>query len=250
VLVGGNLTFNMQITNAGPDYAQNATIEDRIPKGTSFQAVTAPAGWTCQKLAVNGSGGTLRCTNPSMAPGTANISLVVRVITSVDLGAGVQNTARVFSAAVDPNAADNAASTSTAVWVPVAINIKPGGLPNAVNMNGQVTVAVLTTAAGQYGLPLAFDARTIDSASVRFGPAAVVMNDNNGASATKPGHLEDSYELDEKTKDGDIDMTLQFRVAAASLTTTSTEACIKGSFDAGGGLTYTFFGCDSIKVVP
>jgi len=249
VLVGANLTFNLQVTNAGPDNAQNATLEDRIPTGTRFQSVTAPAGWTCMHPAVNATGA-LRCSTLSMRPGTATITLVVRVVASVDLGAGVQNTARVFSAAVDPNAADNLAGTSTAVWVPVAINIKPGGFPNSVNLNGQATVAVLTTSAGEYGLPLAFDARSIDSSSVRFGPAAVVMTDSNGASATRAGHLEDSIELDDKTKDGDVDMTLQFRASGASLSTTSTQACIKGSFDAGGGVMYTFFGCDSIKVVP
>ena len=52
-----------------------------------------------------------------------------------------------------------------------------GSDPNSVNPNqgGQsVAVAILTTAAGEYGNPLAFDATTVDPLSVRFGPAALV----------------------------------------------------------------------------
>jgi hypothetical protein len=63
------------------------------------------------------------------------------------------------------------------------------------------------------------------------------------------GHLEDAFELDEATKDGDIDMVLHFRAADAGLSATTTQACVKGTFTTGGA-TYTFFGCDAIRVVP
>jgi len=60
----------------------------------------------------------------------------------------------------------------------------------------------------------------------------------------------DSRERDEKTRDGDFDMVLQFRVAGSGLTIASTEACVKGRFTGSGGATYEFFGCDSVKVSP
>ena len=123
VIIGRDLTYTVLVSNGGPDMAQNATFEDDLPHGTTFRSISAPAGWSCDVPAV-GDAGTVRCTNPSMAPGSASFSLVVRLGGSVSLG-GVVNTARVYSAAIDHDLSDNAATTTTAVIVPVAINIQP-----------------------------------------------------------------------------------------------------------------------------
>jgi uncharacterized repeat protein (TIGR01451 family) len=154
---------------------------------------------------------------------------------------------------VDPDLTNNTASATVTVEcvVPVAINIQPGSFPNAMNLNGHATVAVLTTEAGEYGLPLAFDAATIDPLSVLFGPAALVFPEAGGATEVhSAGHVEDSRELNEKKRDKDLDMVLHFSVGDSGLTTASTEACVKGTFTAAGGATYKFFGCDSVKVSP
>jgi uncharacterized repeat protein (TIGR01451 family) len=244
VIIGKDLTYTVQASNGGPDMAQNATFEDELPRGTTFRSIAAPAGWSCDTPAV-GQPGTVRCTNPSMAPGNASFSLVVRPGGSVSLG-GIVNTARAYSAAIDHDLSDNAATTTTAVMVPVAINIQPKAFPNSVGSRGQATVAVLTTRPGEYGLPLAIDATTIDPLSVRFGPSAVVLSGGGAAEVHGKGHLEDAYELDETTRDGDVDMVLHFRVSASGLIGTSTEACVRGTFTSGS----TFFGCDSIVIVP
>ena len=151
---------------------------------------------------------------------------------------------------VDTNNVAQATFVTNCV-VPVAVNIKPGGFPNAVNLKGTAPVAVLTTRAGEYGLPLAFDATKIDPLSVRFGPASLVFPETGGATAIHgTGHLEDAWELDEKTRDKDLDMVLQFRVADSGLTPASTEACVKGTFTGTDGAVHKFFGCDSVKVSP
>jgi uncharacterized repeat protein (TIGR01451 family) len=243
VILGTDLTYTIAVSNAGPDMAQNGTLEDELPAGTTFSSLSAPAGWSCEHPAF-GARGTVRCMNASMAPGTATFTLVVRT-GAVNPAVGVRNTARVYSAAIDPNPANNAANAITAVIVPVRINIQPGSVPNPINLRGQATVAVLTTAAGEYGLPLAFDATTIALSSVRFGSASAVLA-GNGALAKKDAHPEDAYELDETTKDGDIDLVLHFRVADSGLTTLSTQGCVAGTFGPG----YRFFGCDSVVVKP
>ncbi len=153
----------------------------------------------------------------------------------------------------DPVSGNNAATMSVTVEcvVPVVINIKPGGFPNAINLNGTAPVAVLTTQADEYGLPLAFDATRIDPLSVRFGPRSVVFSGTGGATAVHgTGHAEDSWELDEQTRDGDLDLVLQFRVADSGLTTSSTEVCVRGTFVGTDGASHLFFGCDSVKVEP
>ena len=206
-----------------------------------------PAGWSCETPAV-GSEGVVRCAAEEMLPGTETLSIVVFV--AQPHGTTLSNLARVVSAALDATPTDNTIIESTNVLVPVAINIRPGGHPNPVNLHSNVTVAILTTSAGEYGLPLAFNATTINPLSVRFGPASVLLGGAGGAPEIHlTGHIEDSYELDENTKDGDLDMLFHFNAAAAGLTLGTTNACVRGTFTMGGTI-FSFFGCDSIKIVP
>lgn len=151
----------------------------------------------------------------------------------------------------DPDLSDNQAQTSFTVEciVPVAINIKPGSAENPINLksNGVIPVAVLTTQAGEYGLPLAFDATTIHPLTARFGPKAVVTAGGGAHEAHGRGHIEDAIERsDERTKDGDLDMVLHFRTQESQLTPSTTEACVRGRF---GPSNFVFQGCDSIRIV-
>jgi uncharacterized repeat protein (TIGR01451 family) len=158
------------------------------------------------------------------------------------------------AADTDPDLSNNTAEVTINVLcvVPVQINIKPGSDPNSINLdNSTVPVAVLTTEAGEYGLPLAFDATTIDPLSVRFGPADLVFDGLGGAAERHGrGHLEDSRELDETTRDGDTDMVLHFRANETGLDPTDTEACVYGNWVDDGGIVHAFFGCDAIRTVP
>ena len=61
---------------------------------------------------------------------------------------------------------------------------------------------------------------------------------------------EDSYELDETTRDGDTDVVLHFRARQSGIAVGDVEACVKGQFTDPSGDIYKFFGCDEIKVVP
>jgi uncharacterized repeat protein (TIGR01451 family) len=246
VVAGAELTYTIQVTNAGPDVALHPVMEDVLPTGTTFQSIQIPAGWSCETPAV-GDEGVVRCVTEEMVPGTVTFSIVVLV--GHPQGTTLSNVARVVSAALDATPTNNTTSESTNVLVPVAINIRPGAYPNSVNLNSNVSVAILTTGPGEYGLPLAFDATTINPLSVRFGPASVVLGGAGAAEIHLLGHIEDSYELDENTKDGDLDMLFHFRAAAAGLTPSTTNACVRGTFTR-GGTTFLFFGCDSINIVP
>jgi uncharacterized repeat protein (TIGR01451 family) len=152
----------------------------------------------------------------------------------------------------DPDQSNNTAQESFTVEciVPVAINIKPGSFKNPINLKskGVIPVAVLTTAAGEYGLPLAFDATTIFPLTVRFGPEPVVIAGGGAREAHGRGHIEDAIERsDEVTKDGDLDMVLHFRTQESELTGTETKACVRGEF---GPMHFIFHGCDLVTFVP
>ena len=134
--------------------------------------------------------------------------------------------------------------------VPITINIKPGSFPNSINTrkNGVIPVGILATKAGEYGKPLAFDAKSIDPRSVRYGPRACVWAGTCGANEVhKQMNIEDTFELDERTKDGDQDLVLHFLAFDTGITKDMTTACVKGTWvDAAGGH-HAFFGCDSIR---
>ncbi len=152
----------------------------------------------------------------------------------------------------DPDLTNNDAQTSFTVEciLPVAINIKPGSFVNPINLKskGVIPVAVLTTEAGEYGLPLPFDATTIHPLTTRFGPKPIVTAGGGAAEAHDRGHIEDAVERsDERTKDGDLDLVLHFRTQESELTGGETEACVRGRF---GPSNFIFQGCDLVSFVP
>lgn len=155
----------------------------------------------------------------------------------------------------DPDLSNNEAEITLDIEcvVPVAVNIKPRSFPNSINVNdrGDIPLAILTTLAGEYGLPLDFDATTIDPLSVRFGPRAAVWPESGGAfESHNRGHIERSYELDEVTRDGDLDMVLHFLTRQTGIVRGDVEACVKGQWIDGLGNVHKFFGCDSVRTVP
>ena len=61
--------------------------------------------------------------------------------------------------------------------------------------------------------------------------------------------IENIYELDERTKDRDKDLLLNFLSYDARIANGMTEACVKGEYMDAAGTRRTFFGCDSIRTV-
>ena len=159
--------------------------------------------------------------------------------------------------AEDPDTSNNNAEVTIEVdcVIPVQINIHPASDPNSINIikrNGVIPVVILSTLEGEYGLPIDVDATMVDPSSVHFGPADVLFDVNPPGGATEfhnKGHIEDSFELDEVTQDGDDDMVLHFKAKQTELDKADTEGCVKGKIDIGGML-FTFFGCDDIRVPP
>ncbi|MER8185065.1 hypothetical protein [Kitasatospora sp. NPDC094015] len=141
--------------------------------------------------------------------------------------------------------------------VPVMINIEPPTVaPSLVLVpHSEVTLAVLTTRAGEYGLPIAFDATTVLPPTARFGARAVVHDGTGGS--TEPhaqGHPMDVVERTEHpaqaVKDGDLDLVLHFDTERSGLRPGDTEACVKGEYtDRASGRTFRFLGCDAVRVV-
>lgn len=242
-IVGGSTTRELTagVTNSGPSTPVDALVAFTATSGPEVSVVlpTAPSAipdLDIGHLRTAAQTATITCN----APGTHTITFAA-TITPDD------------PATTDPSPGNNTATEAVSVdcILPVAINIHPGSFENPINVKSGVVVpvAVLTTDAGEYGLPMPFDATSINVDTARFGSMVELQNGWGVPTFHKRGHIEDSLELDEVTYDGDLDLVLHFRTADLSIAPATTELCVRGTFE-NGGMTYQFVGCDLITPVP
>jgi len=232
------------VANGGPSSPMDAALA--VTASASAGGVASPASQTLAIDALATGAGrqaaaavTLRCLEPGVQ--TFTVGATIAPTRPDD---------------TDPNSANNAAAIRITVEcvVPIAINIRPGNRDNVYNLTlnaDAIPVALLTTRAGEYGLPLAFDATRVQAASLRFGQRDLVFR-NEGGSLEHQQKIQrvDSFELDERTKDGDLDVRAQFARENTGLTGADSEACVKGTYVAPDGARFRFFGCDAVRVVP
>lgn len=123
VLAGGEILYNITVTDDGPSNAI-VTLTDNVPTGTTFVSFTRTSGpfFTCTTPAPGGTG-TISCTaNPFAAGATATFELRVNTAASTDNL--VTNTATVSaqrfpSGDIDPDPSDNTATAITAAVVSI-----------------------------------------------------------------------------------------------------------------------------------
>ena len=118
VTAGNDLTYTITATNDGPSDAQDVTVTDPLPAGTSFVSAT-PSQGACSGTT------TVTCELGTLADGaSATITLVVHVDPATPGGTIITNTAtasspepepEVSASTADPAAADNSASVSVTV---------------------------------------------------------------------------------------------------------------------------------------
>jgi len=228
------------VENLGPDGPVDAVVTQAATGSGGVTVTPADRSFDVDGLAVGA---------PATVTGGYDVTCTASGAQSVTVTTTI---APVKAKVVDPDAANDAWAATFTVdcAVPVTLNVKPGSLGNPVNVNpGVVPMAVLTTAAGEYGNPLAFDAATIQAATVRVGVRGPLVASGTGApEAHGRVHLERSYELDEVTRDGDLDGVLHARANQLGIQPTTTEVCVRGRFGPGTGT--TFFGCDHITLAP
>ena len=114
-------------------------------------------------------------------------------------------------------------------FINVAIDIKPGGYPNTINLtsNGVVPVAILSSAT--------FDATTVDPITVTLAGAGVRLKGNGTPIAS----------FQDVNKDGLLDIVVQVETSALVLTDTDVNATLQGKTKTG----QRFKGQDTIRVI-
>ncbi|HEV7668540.1 MAG TPA: hypothetical protein VGS22_08460 [Thermoanaerobaculia bacterium] len=141
VAPAGTLVYTIQVSNEGPSDAVDAQMNDTLPAGASFLAITPEAGWSCTTPAV-GATGTLTCSIATFPPGIASFSLSVRA----DAGPLLINTATVTSTTPDPSDGDNSAEETTTVGTASpSLSITVTDTPDPVVAGADVTYTVTAT---------------------------------------------------------------------------------------------------------
>lgn len=116
---------------------------------------------------------------------------------------------------------------------PLEIDIKPGSFPNPIKLTsrGVIPVAILSTEA--------FDATTVDPASVCFGDAEDA-SERDCSEAHGRGHIQDV------DGDADLDLVLHFERRETGIGSGDTEACLTGEISS----SQLIEGCDSVRTIP
>lgn len=104
LVAGTNVTYTINVTNAGPSTAADVVVTDTLPAGLSLISVAGSTGWACTTA--------VSCSNPSLPVGNSTITIVAAVDPSF-AGTSVANTASTSSPTSDTDATD-LSSTDTA----------------------------------------------------------------------------------------------------------------------------------------
>jgi len=115
VTAGDTIEYSIFVSNPGPSTANNVTVTDTLPAGTTFLSLNASTSlFSCTTPAV-GAGGTITCTATAFDV-ESETSFTISVKTSPNASSGIiSNTATITSTTPDPNTSDNSSTAATGI---------------------------------------------------------------------------------------------------------------------------------------
>jgi uncharacterized repeat protein (TIGR01451 family) len=166
-----DVTYTITVSNAGPNAAQNVSLNDTLPGDMTFVSLnqSGPA-FACSPPAV-GSGGTVTCTLPSMAVGTTTtFTLVGHIPNSATSGTTYANTATV-SSGDDPNPENDSSFTELTVSTADVAIVKSG--PATATAGQQISYGISLVNAGP---DVATDTQWVDTLPPNTTFASLTQN--------------------------------------------------------------------------
>ncbi|MGH9941600.1 MAG: SBBP repeat-containing protein, partial [Pyrinomonadaceae bacterium] len=119
VTTGGNLTYNVTVTNGGSGAASNVVLTDTPPSGVTLVSFNSSQGSGCAP-----SGNTVVCNLGALASGASATATIV--VTAPNQPGTITNIVSVAATEPDPNTANNTAATTTTVNVGTGVNPDSG----------------------------------------------------------------------------------------------------------------------------
>ena len=142
VVAGTDLTYTIDLTNHGPLDADNVSITEALPAGTTFVSLSSPAGWSATTPAV-GSAGTVTITRPLFAnAANSTFTLVVRVAPNVAAATVLSSSATVNSTTVDIVPGNNSGTVTTTVSAQADLAVAIIANPTTAPKGSDVTFSV------------------------------------------------------------------------------------------------------------
>jgi uncharacterized repeat protein (TIGR01451 family) len=138
VIAGKDTTYDLLVTNHGPDTAQSVVVSDPLPAGLTF--VSASSGCTA-------AGGTVTCTLPSLAVG-ASTTFHITAHVSPSAKGSISNTATVTSSTPDPNPPNNTSTKKIDLKGATDLSIVKKASVSTTQPGGQVIYTLLVKNAG------------------------------------------------------------------------------------------------------
>jgi uncharacterized repeat protein (TIGR01451 family) len=148
ITAGTNATYTIFLTNSGPSDAQNVSLTDAVPAGTTFVSATAVVGHNPDGFTYTESAGTVTGTPTGGVVAGGNVdelALVVHVPSNAVSGSTISNTASVSTTTTDPflGLFGTTTVTSTVVTSASLAVVKSG--PATATQGDQVTYTLTVT---------------------------------------------------------------------------------------------------------
>jgi uncharacterized repeat protein (TIGR01451 family) len=167
-----DVRYTITVTNGGPAAAANVALNDTLPGDMTFVSVFSPAGWSCASHPAVGAGGTVTCTNPSLAVTSGQVfTLTGHIPPGASNGTFYFNQATVSSSTSDPNPDNNSSPAGTTV---VACVTDPVVTSNADSGAGSLRQAIIDACDGA---TIAFDMTQVVS-PITLTSAELAINKN------------------------------------------------------------------------
>ena len=133
VTAGSDLIYTITVMNNGPSDAQNVSVSDPLPAGTTFVSATPSIG-SCAGTA------TVTCSLGVVAAGVpATITLVVHVGSGVAAGTLITNTASATSTTPDPSPGAESGSAVNQVLASADVALTKTDSPDPVTAGNNIT---------------------------------------------------------------------------------------------------------------
>jgi uncharacterized repeat protein (TIGR01451 family) len=146
---GDDVSYSIEVTNLGPDDANNASLFDPLPPGMTFVSI-AQSGptFTCTTPGV-GFGGNVDCSIALLPVGqSTQFTLVAQIAPGTPPGSSFTNIATVSSQTFDPNSENDSAVAGTTIPIPSAdVYVQKDG-PGAVGPDADVSYQITLGNAG------------------------------------------------------------------------------------------------------